>query len=242
MAKNIQSAGLVSSSQQGIHARLGETLKRHLDNDWAQPLHQPTVAAYALLKSECGFSAGQPFVLDSGCGTGASTRQLASMFPGHVVIGVDQSLARLEKSGLRNGYLRRNNLILLRAELSTFWRLLAADGLVPYRHYLLYPNPWPKPAHLKRRWHGHPVFPVLLTLGGEIEMRCNWEVYAQEFALAVSVATKWPQEVMPFQPSGGHASAISPFERKYFQRGQSLFAVTIPASVTAAFRDLRLQG
>jgi len=241
MAKDIKTAGLVSSSQQGTHPRLVETLQRHLDHIWAQPFHRPTVAAYALLKSDCGFSGERPFVLDSGCGTGASTRKLADMYPGHVVVGVDQSGARLAKSGMQNGLLQRKNLILLRAELSTFWRLLAADGFIPDLHYLFYPNPWPKAAHLKRRWHGHPVFPLLLTLGGEIEMRCNWEIYAQEFALAAGLATGQPLDVTPFKPPCGKDSAASPFEKKYFQRGQSLFAVTIPASVTAAFRDSRQQ-
>lgn len=242
MAKDINTSGLVISSQQEVHPRLEETLIRHLDNEWVQPFHQPSVAAYALLKNECGFSAERPFILDSGCGTGASTRQLADAYPDHVVIGVDQSQARLAKSGLRNGYLQSKNLILIRAELSTFWRLLAEDGSIPVMHFLFYPNPWPKAAHMKRRWHGHPVFPVLLSLGGRIEMRCNWNIYAQEFAVAVSMATKQSLEVVSYQPTDGEGNVASPFEKKYFQRGQNLYAVTIPASVTAAFRDIRLKG
>lgn len=241
MAKDINTSGLVISSQQEVHPRLEETVKRHLDNEWVQPFHQPSVAAYALLKSECGLSAERPFILDSGCGTGASTRQIADRYPDHVVIGVDQSQARLAKSGLRNGYLQSKNLILIRAELSTFWRLIAEDGFIPGMHFLFYPNPWPKATHMKRRWHGHPVFPVLLSLGGIIEMRCNWNIYAQEFAVAVSLATKQSVEVVSYQPAEGEGHTASPFEKKYFQRGQNLYAVTIPASVTAAFRDLRLK-
>lgn len=60
----------------------------------------------------------------------------------------------------------KSNAILLRAELSDFFSLVAykSDWIVR-SHYLLYPNPYPKAKHLKRRWHGHPIFPVMLTLG-----------------------------------------------------------------------------
>ena len=63
------------------------------------------------------------------------------------------------------------NAILLRAELSDFYSLVAyqSDWVVK-SHYLLYPNPYPKSKHLKRRWHGHPIFPVLLAIGEQIPL------------------------------------------------------------------------
>lgn len=38
--------------------------------------------------------------------------------------------------------------------------------------------------HTKRRWHGHPVFPILVALGGQIEVRASWEGYLKEFRVA----------------------------------------------------------
>ena len=137
---------------------------------------------------------------------------------------------------MTSGILRSENCILIRAELATFWRLLLSSGLSPQRHFLLYPNPWPKAGHLSRRWHGHPVFPHLLALGGEIEMRCNWDVYAQEFAEAASIATGAGISVNTIEPDDG----ISPFEQKYLERGQSLFSVIVPALKTQAFSLSRL--
>jgi tRNA G46 methylase TrmB len=59
-----------------------------------------------------------------------------------------------------------SNAILLRAELSDFFTLVAYESdWVVHSHYLLYPNPYPKGKHLKRRWHGHPIFPVMLSIG-----------------------------------------------------------------------------
>ena len=59
-----------------------------------------------------------------------------------------------------------SNAILLRAELSDFFTLVAYESdWVVHSHYLLYPNPYPKGKHLKRRWHGHPILPVILSIG-----------------------------------------------------------------------------
>lgn len=235
-SKSVNESGLVSSSQTDIHPRLEKSVKRHLENPWLQPLHRPSCEAFKGLKEAGTLDEDKPVILDSGCGTGRSTSHLAEIFPRHNVIGIDQSMARLSRSGGESGIFRNGNCILIRAELSTFWRLLLEDGCFPERHYLLYPNPWPKPAHLKRRWHGHPVFPQLLSLGGQIEMRCNWKIYAREFAHAVNLATGGNLEPKRIRPDVG----ISPFEQKYLERGQALFSVTVipaKAGMTVARRD-----
>jgi len=225
-------SGMVNSSQTGTHPRLEVTVRRHLQTPWMQPLHSPTVDAYQRLVSESVFSEEFPIILDSGCGTGNSTQRLAELFPQHIVIGIDRSLVRLAKSGVDSGFNRRGNCILLRAELATFWRLMANDGHSPEMNCLFYPNPYPKSGHLSRRWHGHPVFPQLLSLGGEIELRCNWEIYALEFAQAIELACGTPVKVQNLQTK----TAVSPFERKYLERGQQLYSVSVPASVTQDFR------
>lgn len=236
--KKISESGLVTSKQRGIHPGLERCVRKHLESPWKQPLHRPTKETYGLLDRKGVFSAGQPFIMDSGCGTGKSTLRLARMFPGHLVIGVDQSRSRLARSGVTSSFMRIENCILIRAELATFWRLLTKSGLSPERHFLFYPNPWPKPGHLSRRWHGHPVFPQLLALGGEVEMRCNWHVYAREFAKAAGIATGTGISVKTIEPDDG----VSPFEQKYLERGQSLFSVIVPASLTQAFRLSRLNN
>ena len=53
------------------------------------------------------------------------------------------------------------NCLLLRANMIDFWLLVAhqSDWHIT-AHYILYPNPFPKSKHLRRRWHGHPVYPA----------------------------------------------------------------------------------
>ena len=233
---NIAESGLVTSSQTGVHPQLEQLVQRHLQTPWEQPLHRPTVDAYQHLKEAGVLAPDRPLMLDSGCGTGKSTQYLAQLYPQHLVLGVDRSQARQARGENCQPLDQGGNCILVRAELATFWRLLADDGFCPEKHFIFYPNPWPKPGHLSRRWHGHPVFPTLLSLGGEIELRCNWEIYALEFALAVSIATGETLDVKLIQPDHG----VSLFEEKYLERGHPLFAVQVPGEASANIGTARL--
>lgn len=156
----------------------------------ASPLHGPTAAEFSRTADwlyAADPAGARPLILDSGCGTGRSTRSLALAHPDCAVVGVDRSELRLGRTAPP----LPPNARLVRAELASWWRLmlrsdagpLAADRL--RAHYLLYPNPYPKAARLNRRWHAHPVLPALLALGGSLELRSNWRVYLEEFELAL---------------------------------------------------------
>lgn len=211
---------VVRSSQAGIHPRLEALLDRQGGSRWGKPFHAASVAAFEALRPLVE-DAGSPLVLDSGCGTGDSTRWLARKFPGSLVIGVDKSADRLSRLGAKQFPWCERNAIWLRAELATFWRLALEAGWRLERHYLLYPNPWPKPGQLQRRWHAHPVFRDLLALGGRLEMRTNWKIYADEFAFALNRligSADEPEEIRVADP-------VSPFERKYRDSGHALYSV-----------------
>ena len=214
----------VSSPQTDVHPRLGDVLQRHSGSAWKQPLHAPSVRAFEALERLLPAERGR-LVLDAGCGTGRSTRLLAEAFPEHVVIGVDKSAARLARVGADTAPRRHGNAFWLRAELETLWRLGRERGWRLQRHYLLYPNPWPKPGQLQRRWHAHPVFPDLLSLGGRLEMRCNWKPYALEFACAINhfLGTTLEPRALGDEPP------LSPFERKYHDSGHALYSVVLPS-------------
>lgn len=218
----------VASSQSGPHPRLVRVLESHLRRRSEAPLHPPSVAAFQTLEKELAEDAA-PRVLDSGCGTGESTREIARAWPECVVIGIDKSAERLRRGGFASFPHREGNAIWVRAELATFWRLAAAAGWRLRRHYLLYPNPWPKPGHLQRRWHAHPVFPDLLALGGELEMRSNWQVYAEEFALAANRALGMNVRPRPV----ADPAVSSPFERKYRASGHRLYSVALSCDAGA---------
>ena len=209
----------IATNQLGPHRDVARRVERALWYPLRKPVAEHTREAFAQAQDwyESRSGRGQsPLILDAGCGVGLSTRQLAARYEDHLVIGVDRSADRLSRD---HGALAENAL-LVRADLVDFWRLALAAGWQPARHYLLYPNPYPKSAHLKQRWHGHPVLPVILALGGRLELRSNWRLYVEEFAQALEQVTGTVALVEPWEPAGHF---LTPFERKYHASGQSLW-------------------
>lgn len=216
---------MVQSSQDGLHPQLDRVVQKHLETPWRQPLHRPSVDAFERLLELQDFSAMR-IVLDSGCGTGASTRMMAARYPECVVVGVDQSASRLARLGLGELPAREGNALFVQAELATFWRLALQAGWRLARHYLLYPNPWPKAAHVLRRWHGHPVFPQMLALGGVLELRTNWPIYAYEFERALGQVCPGIEIKSEERASeAGWDGIETPFGRKYAHSGHRLYRV-----------------
>lgn len=209
-------ARAVTSNQTGCHEQLEKVVRRHLNSRFRRPIAAHSAAAFA--EAERWLSERDaPLLLDSYCGTGESTLNLARAHPDCAVIGVDKSAHRLDKHpGLFSD--TPDNYLLLRADTNDFWRLALEAGWKPRRHTLFYPNPWPKSAQLQRRCHGSPLFPTLLALGGELELRSNWPIYVEEFARALQIAGH-SAAAEPFQPQ----TPITAFERKYQAAGQALW-------------------
>lgn len=107
-----------------------------------------------------------------------------------------------------NGSSNGSNVILVRAELSDFWYLCSSSSQFQQhaciiRHYLLYPNPYPKKSRLQNRFYAHPSFPLLMmTLTSNYDddddvdkaliVRSNWKGYLDEFKVATDV---WRNEM-----------------------------------------------
>ncbi len=143
-----------------------------------------------------------------------STAVLAAQHPEALVVGIDQSASRLAKHQL----LGHQNYLLLQAEAESLWRCLVEAEMSLAAHWMLYPNPWPKASQLRRRVHGHGAFPLLAKLGGQLEMRSNWQVYATEFAQAADLIGL-SGTLETFTPNPPHTL----FERKYHERGNTLW-------------------
>ncbi len=212
----IASSRPVTSSQTVTHPRLAALLARHRAHPWREPLAQHNAAAIEQLQNRLRADK-RPLVLDSFCGTGHSTALLAQRHPDCLVVGIDKSAQRLARHRPAPGA----GYLLLQADCEPLWRVLAEAGHRLHAHYLLYPNPWPKPGHLQRRVHGHPAFPQLLALGGRVELRSNWQLYVEEFGLAMSLsgAAGCVRQVAAEEP-------MTLFERKYRDSGHPLWSFT----------------
>jgi len=279
MSKFVEDKSVYDISVQDEHPRLRETCLLHIEhmNAFAEKhvISQHTLEAFkeaeafvnahylrrgagghlrvdaAVQHVDGGSSGGlQHVILDSGCGTGASTRLLAKAFPDLPVIGVDRSAHRLSK---RDQPPIPGNALLLRAELVDFWMLTCTQpSWVVERHFILYPNPYPKARHHKRRFPGHPVFPWLAALGGEVVVRSNWRVYCNEFATAVrtlaAVAAPARTGLSPDLNSAFAApfkvptdvAPLTGFERKYAAVGVDLFELRVHLGMRSMGKRMHL--
>ncbi|MCB1954917.1 MAG: methyltransferase domain-containing protein [Rhodocyclaceae bacterium] len=219
-----------SSAQAGVHEHLARAVERHA----AAPFRKPyaTYNEHAVERALEGWDGRAPLILDAGCGVAHSTIQIARANPDARVIGVDQSEDRLSRRKPYPEALLPGKMLLVRADLVDFWRLLVDRGIRLHAHYILYPNPWPKIGHLGRRWHAHPVFPFVPRLGGRLEMRTNWQVYGEEFALALGLLTGRSVSCESYEAE----TPLTPFERKYRDSGQALYRVSLDLG------DVRLDG
>lgn len=203
----------VTTNQLGVHEQLEEVVEKHRKSVFRKPITSFNQAAFDQAQAALQAFGGR-LILDSCCGVGASTRKLAQRYPEHLVVGVDRSEDRLTR---KLGELPANAL-LIRADLVDFWRLAEAADWKPDYHFLLYPNPCPKKKDLKQRWHGHPVFPTLVALGGQLESRSNWRLYLEEMQLALKVFGV-QAEITALDTD----EPMTPFERKYSLSGQELW-------------------
>lgn len=213
----------VESTQTAPHPRLAETVAKHAREPWRKPVAEHSRRAFGALADVLRTPRG--LILDSGCGTGRSTAVLAGRYPGHQIIGVDKSPARLGKAPVLP-----ENALVTRIDLEDFWRLALDAGWTFERQCFYYPNPWPKPEQRLRRWPFHPVFPTILACGGMLELRTNWKVYAEEFAIAVGLLTRANAVVESWIPE--HPE--TPFEAKYLTSGHQLWRCETSSSVTTA--------
>ena len=220
----------VTSNQDDVHQDLVEVVRKHQCSHYRRPIasfsEAPFVQADDIVRAH-----GGPVILDSGCGTGESSFFLAASNPEHLVIAIDKSAVRIGR-GDEPGSV--DNLHIIRGNCIDFWRLAAQANWPIERHFLLYPTPWPKAHHLLRRWHGHPVFSALLELGGMLELRSNWAIYINEFALALATAGVCCDELGPFRPT----KAITAFERKYLANNHELFCLIAQLGVAPDAENL----
>lgn len=211
-------SSLITSRQTDVHTQLHALVARHATHPFRKPVTDYNRHAFDQSIAAWHAHGSKPLILDAGCGVGLSTLHLATQFPAHFVIGIDQSADRIARN---TQWLDEvpDNFICMRADLVDYWRLLLHHGIFPERHYIFYPNPWPKIGHLARRWHGHPVFPTIVALGGTLECRSNWRIYIDEFAAALTQLSGLPVACESHMPQ----QTITPFEQKYQASGHALW-------------------
>ena len=89
-----------------------------------------------------------PLHVDLGCGDGSFIRALAESMPERNFLGIERLLGRISSAARKAATVE--NVRLLRMESSYAVRYLLPAGSVE-TFYLLFPDPWPKRRHWRRR-------------------------------------------------------------------------------------------
>lgn len=203
----------VTTTQLAVHEKLAQYVERYQHTQRQHAVSEHTAAAFEQCIAWLGDWRG-PIIFDACCGVGESTARIAESHPDCKVIGIDKSAARLAK---HQHYARAtDNYLVVRADVSDFWYLAKQHGLNLTKHFLLYPNPYPKPSQLQKRWHASPSMPDIIALGGELIVRSNWLIFLQEFQLALSL-----YDIKSALEAVSEDEPLTPFERKYMASGQA---------------------
>ena len=215
----------IITNQPGIHEKLESLVLKHLAHPSKKPVQAHTQLAFDEINEQVKQHKGC-VIFDSCCGVGQSTRLLAKMNPDALVIGIDKSAHRINRNDdellANTGTQQVNNYILARADLNDFYRLAVEAKWQVSKHFILYPNPWPKAKHIQRRWHGSAVFPEILKLGGTLTLRSNWRLYLEEFQFAAALTGKQGEITLVED-----TQALTPFEAKYQGSGQPCWQLFI---------------
>lgn len=128
------------------------------------------------------FGNSNPVTLEIGCGMGETTAAIAQQNPHTNYLGVEvytagvgSLLRRIEDGDLSNVRLVQHDAV------EVLEHMIAPDSLD--RVHILFPDPWPKKRHHKRRLI-QPRFVQLLVsrlrVGGTIHCATDWEPYADQ--------------------------------------------------------------
>lgn len=202
------------TTQPLINPALHKMVLRYQNTQFLRPIPDHQLQAFYRIEHFVN-KHSRPIILDSGCGTGLSTINLAQKFEDHLVIGIDKSSARLSRAQKN-----QENCLLVQGDLIDLWRLFKQASLPIERHYMFYPNPWPKIGQLKRRFYAHPVWSTMVTLASYFELRTNWQTYALEAMYALKLLGQKPKLNLKKDPD-----FISLFEKKYLEAGCTLYKI-----------------
>ncbi|MGK0367646.1 MAG: tRNA (guanine-N7-)-methyltransferase, partial [Thermoproteota archaeon] len=159
----------IDSPQNTMHENLHKILIKNSKTKYLAPIADHNKEAFNLFKKN--LSGFDSYILDTGCGVGESSIVLAKRFAHSAVFGLDRSLVRLAKTNKKYQDLPLN-LFYIRTDLIDFWRLLKEESEITSQLLMqcfYYPNPYPKAGQVKKRWHAHPIFKDILSLGGKFE-------------------------------------------------------------------------
>lgn len=166
------------------------------------------------------FAAQNPVVLEIGFGMGDSLAQMASTFPNKRFVGgevhrpgVGALMSKLERQGSTNVRIFQNDVNELLEHMPDAW----LDQV-----YVLFPDPWPKKRHHKRRIIQAEFVQKLarkMKPGGILHLATDWTEYAESMIEVMDAQSEWENI---FGQGNKAPLQYQRFETKFERRGVKL--------------------
>lgn len=168
----------------------------------------------------------RPLELDLGSGEGRFLLAMAAQFPERNFLGIERLLGRVRKTARRALRENRQNVRILRLD-TTY----AVHWFLPLQRFsrihFLFPDPWPKNRHHRRRLFQSDFLQAvhrLLATDGEFLFKTDHEHY---FRHAQRVIASVPFfEPIPWQP-GDFFYPETDFERQWKAEGRSIWQLRL---------------
>ncbi|MGH8094679.1 MAG: tRNA (guanosine(46)-N7)-methyltransferase TrmB [Chthoniobacterales bacterium] len=165
-----------------------------------------------------------PLEVDLGCGDGGFFAQLAAKFPERNYLGIEKLGGRVRRGCKKAARLAVRNLRFLRIESAYAVEYLLPPGSVEAVH-LLFPDPWPKKKH-KRRRIVQPAFLEsihrVLGPGGRFRIATDQETYFKTISDLISPAA-FAEEC----PPPGESFPVTTFERHFIREGAPIYRLDL---------------
>mgnify|MGYP001244961717 FL=1 len=174
------------------------------------------------LSKEEIFETNRPLEIDLGCGDGSFLVAMASHYQERNFLGVERLLGRVRKvirKAEKNSLL---NLKVLRLELSYTIEWLLPDHCASRMH-LLFPDPWPKKKHHKRRMVNQSFCESLVRIlkeDGEFLFKTDHPDYFEESMLTLKnfdLLKQVPWNTDDFYP-------VTDFEKIWTKEGKEIYS------------------
>ena len=163
----------------------------------------------------------RPLEIDLGCGDGSFPVAMAEHYPERDFLGLERLLGRARKAYRKACKADLENLKILRLEIS-----YALDWLLPdacaSRIHLLFPDPWPKKKHHKRRMVSQyfcQTVSRVLEPGGEFLFKTDDQEYFEE-SIGVLLREErlhqmhWEEDAFFYPPTD--------FEKRWLRQGKPI--------------------
>jgi tRNA (guanine-N7-)-methyltransferase len=173
--------------------------------------------------AEC-FSTAGPLEVDIGCGDGAFLVARAAQFPDRNFLGLEKLGGRIRRGCKKASRLGLTNVRFLRIESGYAMQYLLPPAVAEIVH-LLFPDPWPKSKHRRRRI----VTPDFLALvhrvlapDGRFRIATDQQNYFEKIRELISPATfvesiPRPEETFP----------ITTFEKHFLAEGAPIYRLEL---------------